>query len=149
MEYPYGSPEHEADLIQFEREVGDGYPDRPSMEQLGGDLTPDPDPEAEAADAAWDAAEREAAKTGPANQPEDEQTIELDCAPGFPRPGDLIADVIDGTGLPKREARSKFFGCWTWDYRDIPREDWLLAQKITAPRVSKLYENGVIRYGSW
>jgi len=39
------------------------------------------------------------------------KTIELDCPPGQPRPGDLIDGVIEGTGLPKKEAKSKFFGC--------------------------------------
>jgi len=44
------------------------------------------------------------------------QTIELDCAPGFPRPGDLIGGVISGLGLEARDPASMFFGNWAWDY---------------------------------
>jgi hypothetical protein len=36
------------------------------------------------------------------------QTIELDCAPGSLRPGDLIGGVIKDLGLPER-------GCITAD----------------------------------
>jgi hypothetical protein len=39
-----------------------------------------------------------------------EKTIILDCPPGHPRPGDLIAGVIEGTGLELKEAVSKLFG---------------------------------------
>lgn len=77
------------------------------------------------------------------------QTIEIDCPPGDPRPGDLIADVIAGTGLPAKDADSKFFGCWSWSY-DIPRDEWeMRIQPIIKPRIEALYERGVIRYGSW
>jgi hypothetical protein len=77
------------------------------------------------------------------------QTIELDCAPGNPRPGDLIEGVIKDTGLPVREPVAKFFGQWTWDYRDIPEEQWLKAKPILKERISALYYQGAIRYGSW
>jgi hypothetical protein len=43
----YGTPEHEADLIAWERETGDGYPEPPTTEQLGGDTRPDPEPDPE------------------------------------------------------------------------------------------------------
>lgn len=79
----------------------------------------------------------------------DPQTIELDCAPGGTRPGDLIGYVIKGTGLPKREPVAKFFGQWTWDYTDIPEKKWLKAKPILKERVEALYHDGVIRYGSW
>ena len=77
------------------------------------------------------------------------QTIELDCQPGNPRPGDLIAGVIEGTGLPKREAVSKLFGNWMWDYKDIDEKKWLAIKETLKERVTKLYNAGVIRYGSW
>jgi len=77
------------------------------------------------------------------------QTIELDCPPGFPRPGDLIEGVIKDTGLPLREPVSKVFGEWTWDYADIPEEQWKKAQVILAERIAALYNTNVIRYGSW
>ena len=78
-----------------------------------------------------------------------EQTIELDCAPGFVRPSDLIGDVIEGTGLPERSEVSSSFGNWTWDYSDIDPEVWREIRKVTGSRVKELYKHGVIRYGSW
>lgn len=39
----YGTAEHEAELVAWEREVGDGYPEPPTMAQLGGDLTAGPE----------------------------------------------------------------------------------------------------------
>lgn len=77
------------------------------------------------------------------------QTIELDCAPGGIRPGDLIEGVIEGTGLPKKETVGRFFGNWMWDYSEIPHEEWMRIRPILKERVVKLYNSGVIRYGSW
>jgi len=77
------------------------------------------------------------------------QTVELDCQPGQPRPGDLIEGVIEGTGLPLKEAASKFFGNWTWDFNDIPKEVFDKAKPIMKERITALYHSGVIRYGSW
>jgi len=79
----------------------------------------------------------------------DKQTIELDCAPGSLRPGDLIGCVIKDTELPERESVGRFFGNWTWDYSDVPQLTWKRAQKITKPRIEALYHSGRIRYGSW
>ena len=77
------------------------------------------------------------------------QTVELDCAPGGTRPGDLIGGVIEGTGLPTREPVSMFFGNWTWDYSDIDAETFAKAKPIMRDRTIKLYNDHVIRYGSW
>ena len=77
------------------------------------------------------------------------QTIELDCPPGSPRPGDLIGGVIKGTGLPTRDTVGRFFGNWTWDYSDIDPEVWAKAQPTLKKRITALYESGAIRYGSW
>lgn len=77
------------------------------------------------------------------------QTVQLDCRPGYPRPGDLIEGVIEGTGLPLRQECSTFFGMWTWDYSDIDPEVWVEAQQIMKERVVALHEAGAIRYGSW
>jgi hypothetical protein len=68
------------------------------------------------------------------------QIIELDCPPGFPRPGDLIEGVI---------AVSRCFGNWTWDYGDIPEARWLVIQPVIKERITALYHAGKIRYGSW
>lgn len=78
-----------------------------------------------------------------------EQTIELDCAPGFPRPDDLIGGVIEGTGLEKRETVSRIFGNFTWDYSDVDPKEWNKIKPLLKERVSKLFNEGTIRYGSW
>jgi hypothetical protein len=77
------------------------------------------------------------------------QYITLDCAPGNPRPDDLYPKVIEGLNLPKREAQSKFFGQFIWDYSDISRDRWLLIQPILKERITRLYNQGLIRYGDW
>jgi hypothetical protein len=77
------------------------------------------------------------------------QTIELDCPPGFPRPDQLIAAVIEGTGLDKRDPVSTFFGNFTWDYSDIPADTWKDIRGTLKERIIRLHENGHIRYGSW
>ena len=79
----------------------------------------------------------------------DPQTIELDCEPMRARPDVFIAGVIEGTGLELRETVGRFFGNWTWDYNDIPEDEWKKIQPVLQERISKLYHDGHIRYGSW
>lgn len=79
----------------------------------------------------------------------DRQTIELDCPPGSPRPGDLIGGVIKGLGLDAKEPCSMFFGNWIWDYSEIPPNKWEKIQPTLKQRISALYHSGTIRYGSW
>ena len=78
-----------------------------------------------------------------------EQTIELDCAPGYPRPSDLIESVIKDTGLEVRETVGRFFGNFTWDYSDVDPKEWARVQPILKERITALYKSGTIRYGSW
>jgi hypothetical protein len=78
-----------------------------------------------------------------------EQTLEIGCPPGSPRPGDLYPGVIEGTGLPTRESVSRCFGDWTWNYSDIDPELWKKAQPVLKERLSKLYDDGTVRYASW
>lgn len=77
------------------------------------------------------------------------KTIELDCPPGGIRPGDLIGGVIEGTGLELRDDSSRSFGNWTWHYDDVDDETWEAAKPILKERITKLYNEGRIRYGSW
>ncbi len=79
----------------------------------------------------------------------DPQTIELDCAPGAIRPGDLITGVIKDTGLESKEPVSMLFGEWTWNYSEVDPDDWKRIQKIVKERITKLYQSGMIRFGSW
>ena len=78
-----------------------------------------------------------------------EKTIDLDCPPGSPRPGDLIVEVIIGTGLVKKKPSSTFFGNWTWDYSDISPSEWEKAKPVIKERLTVLYNTGVVRYASW
>lgn len=77
------------------------------------------------------------------------QTIEIDCAPGPVRPGDLYVHVIAGLGLAEREPVSTFFGNWTWDYSDVPANEWAAVRPLLKSRITDLYNRGRIRYGSW
>jgi hypothetical protein len=65
------------------------------------------------------------------------------------RPTDLIGGVIEGTGLPNRAPAAMFFGCFMWEYNDIPAEKWNEIRPILKERVTNLYTAGTIRYGSW
>lgn len=79
----------------------------------------------------------------------DVTTIDLDCPPGSPRPSDLIAGVIEGTGLTVPEGVVPFFGNarYEWDHDET---DWReRIQPIIKPRIVALYNHGLIRYGSW
>lgn len=78
------------------------------------------------------------------------ETIELDCPPGAPRPADLISGIVEGTGLKLPEEHpTPFFGAVVYSF-DISREEWeLLIQPVIKPRITALYNAGVIRYGSW
>ena len=78
-------------------------------------------------------------------------SIELDCAPGSPRPGDLLPDVIKGTAL-KLDANAPdhaFFGCWTWYIPEEQNAAYEAAKATLELRIKRLYAAGAIRYGSW
>lgn len=78
------------------------------------------------------------------------KTIELDCAPGTLRPGNLIEGVVEGTVLEGKlkDPISKLFGNWTWGF-EVTDDEWAAAQAVTKPRIVALYNSGIIRYGSW
>jgi hypothetical protein len=75
------------------------------------------------------------------------QEVHIECPPGEPRPGGLIAKVIRGTGLPLREdvVEFRFFGHWKWEYHDIPREIWEAAVPVMFRRLKMLYKKKAIR----
>jgi len=77
------------------------------------------------------------------------QTIELDCAPGGIRPGDLLPGVLKDTGIPVRKPKQMFFGEWVWDYNDIPADVWKAHNATIRERIEQLYYDGLIRFGSW
>lgn len=78
------------------------------------------------------------------------KTIELDCAPGTPRPDTYIKGVVEGTAIEGmvKEPQSKLFGNWVWGF-DVSDEVWIEVQRIIAPRIKNLYYKNKIRYGSW
>ena len=73
--------------------------------------------------------------------------LEIGCAPGGRRPGDILKQVIKDTSLEYKDPISMFFGDWTWYYDEISPEDFNQARKIIMPRLKELYNQGVIRYG--
>lgn len=77
------------------------------------------------------------------------ETVDLDCYPGAPRPGDLIAGVLEGTGLVADPDVTPFFGNAVYRF-DIPRDVWERdIQPVIRPRIIALYHAGLIRHGSW
>jgi hypothetical protein len=80
-------------------------------------------------------------------------SIELDCPPGSIRPGDLIESVLDGSGLTAAdfETGTPFFGHQTWVCKDEEAKMALFAaHKLTfKARITELYNDGFIRYGTW
>lgn len=80
------------------------------------------------------------------------QTIEIDCAPGMPRPDEHLPGILKDTCLEAyshKEPISKFFGNWMWDFSEINPECWESCKPLIKERIIKLYNNGWIRYGSW
>jgi hypothetical protein len=80
-------------------------------------------------------------------------SIELDCPPGRPRPGDLIVNVLTNTGLlvGDFEEPSKTFGNWIWVLREDAGKDGVYeaARPKLREKIEQLYHSNVIRYGSW
>lgn len=81
-------------------------------------------------------------------------SIELDCAPGRPRPSDLIEGVLDGTGLSPTDfdTANPFFGHQTWVLRSgSPERDlaFTASKPIFKERIEALFHSHLIRYGTW
>lgn len=77
-----------------------------------------------------------------------DQRIEMDCAPGGPRPGDLLPGLLEGTGLKPKKPSGMFFGNWRWGYR-VPDSEAKRVKALIKRRITKMYERGTIRYGAW
>lgn len=80
-----------------------------------------------------------------------EKSIELDCSPGTQRPNVYIRAIFKDTEFEYdgRPPVSTFFGCWKWDFSDIPDDVWVRINKTIGKRISDLHNSGRIRYGSW
>lgn len=79
-------------------------------------------------------------------------SIELDCPPGNPRPGDLIHGVLKDTPFTEAdfETGKPFFGHQTWVLVNHAKDaEYLAWQDIFKERITSLYNMSVIRYGSW
>lgn len=78
-------------------------------------------------------------------------SIELDCAPGNPRPGDLLPGVLEGTGvtLNVEDTVSRFFGNWEWQIPADQEPAFVASRELIKQRITQLYGAGLIRYGSW
>jgi|EP00966_Prymnesium_polylepis_P164854 hypothetical protein len=80
---------------------------------------------------------------------DDSQEIVLDCEPGVVRPGDLIPGFLEGTGIEPVEASSKLFGSCTFKFDHIDKSVWETNQKTFEERIKLIFDQGLIRYGSW
>lgn len=89
----------------------------------------------------------EHSKIGVAWTDPSKQEIHLECPPGGPRPGDLMPELLRGTGIPLRTSESRMLGHWEWDYNDIPSEVWEAAVPTIMQRMHRLYEDGIVRAG--
>lgn len=78
------------------------------------------------------------------------QSIDLDCPPGAMRPGHLIGYVIEGLGLTcLNPDATPFFGAAEYLF-EVDKAEWIEKYQPTIKeRVTKLYNDGIIRYGSW
>ena len=78
-------------------------------------------------------------------------TIEIDCAPGNPRPGDLLPQILEGTGITIDPEKTfmRFFGWWGWDVPQEQSEQYLKVRNTIKERITALYNRGTIRAGSW
>lgn len=81
-------------------------------------------------------------------------SIEIDCAPGFPRPGDLFPGVLHNTGLTVDDFdnTARLFGHWTWVLKEgDPKRDELFTLKrpLFKQRLTEIYEAGYARFVSW
>ena len=82
-------------------------------------------------------------------QKDKNQTIVLDAPPFSTRPDELLLIALKGTSLAPREANTRIFGAWEFDYSDIDSETWNVARKVLQENITELYNQGLIRYGSW
>lgn len=82
-----------------------------------------------------------------------EFSIELDCAPGNPRPDDLFAGVLKDTGFDvvDFDTPAPFFGHQIWILKESANKDDMFAKAkpVFKERVTALYNSGLIRYGTW
>lgn len=77
------------------------------------------------------------------------KTIEIDCAPGAPRPDCYYKVICEKLNIEYAEPISRFFGNWTWVLPDLTDEQVKLYDEIVPTYIKGLYEKGHIRYGSW
>lgn len=80
-----------------------------------------------------------------------EYTIELDCDPFSPRPNTLLPGVLNGTELTADDFvnTSRLFGNWTFNIIKEKEEIFQKYRQHFKNQVTKLYNSGAIRYGSW
>lgn len=80
-------------------------------------------------------------------------SIELDCPPGGIRPNDLIEGVLEGSGLTVADfdTSKPFFGEQVWTLKDDESKAELFktAKPMFKERITALYNEGYIRYGTW
>ena len=80
-------------------------------------------------------------------------SIELDCAPMTPRPDTYIGRVLKDTPLTVSDFYLHIgpvsFGNWEYKLHAGKEETYLQHKETYGQRITELYNNGNIRYGSW
>jgi hypothetical protein len=80
-----------------------------------------------------------------------EYSIELDSPPMSTRPGDLLSSVLKGTELTCGDFvnTGRLFGNWTFNVIKEKEEIYKKNVEHFKNQITKLYNSGAIRYGSW
>jgi hypothetical protein len=80
-------------------------------------------------------------------------SIDLDCPPGWPRPDELLPDILEGTRLSPQDFTNvmRLFGNWRWHLNSAPElvVKYEKARPTIKARIEALHNTGTIRYGSW
>ena len=74
--------------------------------------------------------------------------LNIDCAPGSPRPDGYAKVVFEYLGIEYTEPISKFFGNWIWH---IPVDEVKYDKELPwiSDYLKRLYSRGSIRYAGW
>jgi len=75
--------------------------------------------------------------------------IEIDCAPGTPRPDGYFKVICEKLGIEYFAPASTFFGNWTWEIPELNEEQREIYDSFVPDYIKGLHSSGKIRYGSW
>lgn len=81
-------------------------------------------------------------------------SIQIDCPPGGPRPPEVFASTIEGTGLMPddfEDSGSTIFGCREYLVRANAQSirRYVATRQTIGERLSSMYERGIVRGVTW